>query len=839
VCERATFFAQGDMMESSHLKPQAWHQPCSPGLHPQFEVPEALADRPATAPVQRAAYENALLIPLPTTAPPPILEEEPEEEGGDDARPKKREKPLVKMNKAELSKKAADMGIEVGLKRAVDLRKEIEDEIKIQKREEERLNSDPFLRVMKDCEIEHSRQITLMKQENAALKQRLDAVLSATWNLSKGKTGGVEGSSPGKGRNQSELGALELVCAPPGSVNQMMWTVSEDDRTPDNSKTDIGGENATDSGKAKRKTWHLRQAYNSLEATVQDNPFDEFGRAKTIARTSVDSCATGASVTALETYLNREGFERYIVSPTSTERLAWDLVGTVLLFYDSITIPLSFFDPIDGIFFFLLMDWVTLLFWSCDMVSQFFTGYIGNGTTIMSPGKIAAKYLKTWFVLDIGVLGPDWIFTILSLAYQGTGEAVVNPKMLRTLRISRGIRLLRAGKMKRLLRRIEDKITSESTFLAFSVIQLLIAVIFFNHLLASAFYLIGDIYKTSDSKNWIEASRIDGRSVMFRYTTSLYWSLANFALSGPAILPANSGEASYASVVLLVGLCFFVIFVSMTTKAMVQLESSKDEMSKQLWLVRRFFHQKKVPRSLAYRTLHYLEYKVATTEAAVTEARLEVLAMLSDSLSLELKFSVSFTMLRQYPPIEAAERMSDHMLYRIAGVACCSKHFAKEDNIFKFGLVSAHMHYSAGNLIYTKKDRPHPIDVESGDWLVEQTLWVDGWTCRGSAVATAETEVIQIDGKILAERAHDDAQLWSLMTGYAEQFLNWLQETEPQSWTDFFFCDTSRAVSQDLVSAAVARIAEERERERKRLQGSVKKSRRTSLTEWLSSGSQS
>jgi CRP-like cAMP-binding protein len=330
-------------------------------------------------------------------------------------------------------------------------------------------------------------------------------------------------------------------------------------------------------------------------------------------------------------------------------------------------------------------------------------------------------------------------------------------------------------------------------------------------LTGSAWYFIGDTYKENELNNWIQSAGIEEHSVPFRYAISLHWSLANFGLCGANVFPENSGEACYAIFMLMIGLVFLVLFVSVTTKSMVQLESSKDEMHKQLWLLRRYLNEKSVPRHLAIRTLRFLEYKVASSVEQISESRLEVLKMLSDSLSLELKYTVEYALLRKHPLIETAERHSDAVLYRLAENAFASKAYAKDDTVFKHGSMSQHMYFSLGHLAYTRKDTSYPSDVEAGDWLAEHTLWMDSWICRGMAKATSDTIVIQVDAKLFAEKVQEDANIWSLTTAYAEEFAAWMLDIAPHALDDYFYREEARVRAQAFVAAGLRKIEGEKD----------------------------
>merc|ERR1711862_386608 len=107
-----------------------------------------------------------------------------------------------------------------------------------------------------------------------------------------------------------------------------------------------------------------------------------------------------------------------------------------LLIYDVIMVPILVFDPVPDAFT-IFMDWATLVFWTTDMVASCCTGYISKGQTVMAPGKILKHYAKTWLVLDILIIVPDWIFSILD-----SGGGTDATKLLRSFRMVRVLRFL-------------------------------------------------------------------------------------------------------------------------------------------------------------------------------------------------------------------------------------------------------------------------------------------------------------------------------------------------------------------------------------------------------------
>jgi hypothetical protein len=135
-----------------------------------------------------------------------------------------------------------------------------------------------------------------------------------------------------------------------------------------------------------------------------------------------------------------------VMTPHDNQRVVWDLSGMVLLIYDTVMIPLSPFDPAPNPFT-TAMEWVTLVFWTGDMVASLLTAYIDKGQVVMDLRRIRWHYCKTWFPLDVIVVGPDWVFTIMELASGGqSSDFGQYGKLLRTFRIIRCARFLRLAK---------------------------------------------------------------------------------------------------------------------------------------------------------------------------------------------------------------------------------------------------------------------------------------------------------------------------------------------------------------------------------------------------------
>merc|ERR1719191_216498 len=101
---------------------------------------------------------------------------------------------------------------------------------------------------------------------------------------------------------------------------------------------------------------------------------------------------------------------------------------------------------LDGGVFLNTMDWVTRLFWTIDIGWSCLTGVVlADGTVMFELTFILKRYLKTWFALDVFIVGSDWIEEILKST--GGEQGGIWSKIIPTFRFVRVARLLRLVRM--------------------------------------------------------------------------------------------------------------------------------------------------------------------------------------------------------------------------------------------------------------------------------------------------------------------------------------------------------------------------------------------------------
>jgi hypothetical protein len=399
-------------------------------------------------------------------------------------------------------------------------------------------------------------------------------------------------------------------------------------------------------------------------------------------------------------------------------------------------------------------------------------------------------------------------------------------RLLKSFRMVRVLRLLRLAKLQRMFIRAKDHIHSELVFKAFTIIQLLVAVIFANHFMCAIWYFIGDLNLEEGNENWIEATGVQDKTLDYRYFTSLHWSLAHFGLGPMQISPQNSSERVYAILMMFSGMLVFSFFTAYITNALVQVSANQTEGSKQLWLLRRYLRQNKVPTMLTYRVLRYAEFKCKSTKETLPESRVTIIEELSDHLRSELRYECNFTIVVQHPLFENCFCISDVALHQMSILAFSSKAFAAADSIFKSQSWQRHMYFVCkGELYYKKVTTPISEKASAGEglervimrneWMCEPALWVQ-WMTRGSVIADTDCEVVLVDVKAFAECAKNDEIIYAMVTLYAENYAEWLNDQELSSLVDVYVGDKTRKEVEGFCSANIDETAKERDKRLKK-----------------------
>lgn len=500
--------------------------------------------------------------------------------------------------------------------------------------------------------------------------------------------------------------------------------------------------------------------------------------------------------------------DQFMSRPGSKPRVLWDMIAMVLVLYDAITMPLGAFS-LPRTTGFAVMEWVTRAYWTLDIPMTFTVGQFIDGEVIMDPCIVAKNYSKGSFALDLLIVGSDWLVVFI-----GTDSTLAsNAGILRIFRAARILRLVRLLKLQKILLFLQDTMNSEHISLFFDFAKLMFVVIFTSHLAACGYWFLGLSHKGS----WIDAANMYGAPLDEQYLFSLYACLMTLQME-TGMQNQNTGEYVYCICLVIVGLVLFSFIVSRITTLLIEINALSSGKSQEVWRLRRFFRQKRVPLDLSRRITRYLEYHYEQKRVMVQWSELPILDNLTPVLRSQLRYVGYMQNLREHALFRFVEHVSDVTMQRLCERALSEKALAERDPLFFQDELSGSMEILVrGILLYAQRAPGDKIkNQEELDWenlefgtdrimvemtgsaicsqascfevgtrpsskprhsrvlpdafLSESALWVQ-WRYLGSAYALTECTLITVDVVIFGEVAKRSVYMQPVLAAYAAMAL--------------------------------------------------------------------
>jgi len=517
--------------------------------------------------------------------------------------------------------------------------------------------------------------------------------------------------------------------------------------------------------------------------------------------------ALGMGRDALPEELHKESFmSKYIIHPGSATNISWDIVGLVLIAYDCFVIPLSFFDPSDTQFT-MAASWMLRIYWTLNIVTSFFTGYIDTeGNVVQREAAIAKRYMLTWFALDSFIVLSDWLEEAVVLGDEDAGYHRVGVAF-RGLRMIRTVRLLRMAKLQVLFTQLTDQLRTEELLLMAHIAKIMIAMMAAAHFIACIYYGIG----MSKANGWVEEIYPDplSKPLANRYFLSLHWSLSMF-VGETLVTPYNLRERIFAASVLFIGFMLTAALMGSLTTAMTRLQLIRSEHTQQLAQLRRFLVHRAVSRPLAVRVQRNAQHQLMEQKRTMPEDSVALLKLISDPLKVELHFEAYSMQLMTHPFFACFNEVNPVGMRKICHHAVSFMSLSVGDVLFSDHEEPTNprmffvMH---GKLEYAHNDYAEVAVIGSSTWVCEAVLWTK-WVHCGTLRAISESKLMALDAKKFQNIM---GTLISMhVTRYGESFVYNLNQQAKVEHTDY---EELTEEMEDSLCYAYPEILEEDESE--------------------------
>eukprot|EP00930_Biecheleria_cincta_P034011 TRINITY_DN23540_c0_g1_i1.p1 TRINITY_DN23540_c0_g1~~TRINITY_DN23540_c0_g1_i1.p1 ORF type:complete len:1211 (-),score=186.87 TRINITY_DN23540_c0_g1_i1:179-3784(-) len=472
-----------------------------------------------------------------------------------------------------------------------------------------------------------------------------------------------------------------------------------------------------------------------------------------------------------------------VIHPHSCPKIVWDVISLCLILLDAFTLPLLLawdIQPSMRNFPNLLLVvnlWLSLAFWSCDVVLNFNTGFYRGGKLVLNRRQIAFQYATSWLLFDVGILLVDLV-TATRLGEE-EGDASTNSavyvrtlrtaRYLRNLRTLRLLRLAKAGKLTAVIEHASLSTGVQWLILAFAIMKIGFVMLLVAHVLACSWFLIGRLLEESGYPSWIVLANVRGIQGSTQYIHSLQWVLTPPA---PAPLSPESGlERFFCSAMVVITVVVIGSALSMFNDKMHEIRTINTERTKRRRQVRQYLHAVGAPRELTMRIMHFADYKLERHSPVHFDA-----SLISPLLHAELMVDQRGHLLSQHPIFSLTSTTHPGTFARICS-ALEKRVYGKLELVFSAGFLADGMTITKHGVLtlmeYKDSTRRAMEDCFTNEirHFEELALYAYSIIHKTTLRVDAFAECLHLTGKDLCAALSNSPACASMFCDYAKELL--------------------------------------------------------------------
>jgi len=479
-----------------------------------------------------------------------------------------------------------------------------------------------------------------------------------------------------------------------------------------------------------------------------------------------------------------------VVLPDSVKRNMWDIVSFCVLLFDTLVIPYTLAWQTPDSAFLITTTWMTMCFWTADMVLTFNTALYKHGELEVRRWPIAKHYFKTTFMLDLVVTGNDWISTIMALL---PDKALAGDDPFSSfLRFMKGQRMLRLAKLvrfstifSRLREQFNKLVLSEALSIFFQVAAVTFGIFLVSHITCCIWYAIGRGATQDTGVSWLDTTEMTplgertyaSFSTLYQYSTAYHWSVVQMFMGSVQINARNTKERLFNIFCNIFGTFFSAIITSWLAALLVKHQGSKVDYEEVMKSVRRYLREHEVSPSVAIRVQKQLALRLQARKR-YAEEDISAFQLLSKALKAEMREDILSKFLMNSPLLYLCNQFDVYDGVFILNLCSRLRCYALGlgDEVFPVGMSASEAHILLhGTLAYFPPSdyiiQPTSFNglplvplrgqemvsegcsrcfvrVPPGTWLSEAAMLMD-WVTRGHAEASLASELISISREVI------------------------------------------------------------------------------------------
>lgn len=416
------------------------------------------------------------------------------------------------------------------------------------------------------------------------------------------------------------------------------------------------------------------------------------------------------------------------------------------------------------------------------MLVSCLTGYYTREFVEMRPRNVVLHYLKTWGLLDLGLVVSDWTGVAMTITDQGDqkqawmsfGKVFKYYRFLRVLRMFRLVKLL--GKLGSYF----EALSSEVTAVLGRLLGLVVFILTINHYIACLWCAIGR-YNDADEMTWIKAAHLEDAKESYMYAVALHWAMTQFTPATNNVAPTNMGERIFAFLVVLFALIVFSSFLGSLTQAISQLKKIHINRFSEEGEIRRFIFERQVSMLCARRVWKFYR-TVQRSEDADVLCMDEVgfFGKLPRLLRMALYEDISIPVLKEHWALYYLNHASHDSCLLVCEAALSEVGLRPQQEIFNNGSIAECMIIlRSGSVSYYSETSASFSSLNAPQLICEVALW-GNWLHCGSLNTITSCHSMSLDAKAFAEliRSSADQHVFRCICKYAHSFVSRMNEAD-------------------------------------------------------------
>mmetsp|Transcript_13362 Transcript_13362/g.31321 ORF Transcript_13362/g.31321 Transcript_13362/m.31321 type:complete len:1132 (+) Transcript_13362:28-3423(+) len=450
-----------------------------------------------------------------------------------------------------------------------------------------------------------------------------------------------------------------------------------------------------------------------------------------------------------------------VIDPNWRGCVLYDCLSVLLLLYDITVIPavLAWDMKTEGVIGALM--WLTLAFWSVDIVVNFFKGYHFAGELVKDQVEVAGHYLRTYFFPDLCIVLADWISVLMAEVFRDGSSQFGGVKLFRIAKVGRLLRvvgMIRILKYAKVLDDLVDRWLSGTGYIALRMVGIVMALLWFNHLMACTWYSIGVHGPTDTGLRWLDSDPTTlEHGFAYEYFTCVHWAMAQSVLGAIEIPSNNSVERAFTVACLLMGLLVGSSLVSSLSASLVEFQITRQERSQMLRTLRTFLRDNKVPAVVAYNVQKQVIERVRQKQMLM-EKDVPALQHLSVSLRVAMRVEMYHGHLCKLPLFWLWSHIHPVMIRALCAEGVHFTLLRPKDTLTNPGspadvahvVVSGCLSYQAtATMCLPPYERADKERLGPGTWIAECALWTH-WVYVGITKAEEASQLCVVDAGVVS-----------------------------------------------------------------------------------------